>query len=119
LIQYTHKDIIKKNSFFFGKSFEFAINILSIQNEITIPPDDILYKKGDPAEEVYIIYSGSIKLLSEDWIPYVKYGTGSYFGEIEVIFKEERQNAAYAEIETVVGVVMVNSLIHLLERTVR
>lgn len=44
LIKYTHKDIIKKNSFFFGKSFEFALNVLSIQTEINIPPDDILYK---------------------------------------------------------------------------
>ena len=105
LIKHTHKDVINKNSFFFGKSFEFALNVLSIQTEITIPSNDILYKKGDPAEEVYIVYQGSIKFLSEDWIPFVKYGNGSYFGEIEVLFKEERSNAAYAEQETVLGVI--------------
>lgn len=44
LIQYTHRDIIKKNSFFFGKPLEFALNVLSIQREITIPSDYILYK---------------------------------------------------------------------------
>jgi hypothetical protein len=110
LIKHTHKDVIKKNSFFFGKSFEFALAALSLQNELTIPSDDILYKKGDPAEEVFIIYSGTIKLLSEDWLPYVKYSAGSYFGEIEVLFKEERVNAAYAEEETVVGVIKRESL---------
>lgn len=95
LIQYTHRDIIKKNSFFFGKPLEFALNVLSIQKEITAPPDYIMYKRGDPAEEVFIIYSGSIVLYSEDWIPYVKYSAGSYFGEIEVLFKEEGAHGDY------------------------
>ena len=44
LIKYTHKDIISKNSFFFGKSIEFAFNVLSIQNETTFPPKDVIYK---------------------------------------------------------------------------
>ena len=113
LIQYTHRDIIKKNSFFFGKPLEFALNVLSIQREIIVPADYILYKRGDPAEEVFIIYSGSIMLLSEDWIPYVKYSAGSYFGEIEVLFKEENTNveyhnrtlSAYSEQGSVLGVI--------------
>ncbi|CAI2386158.1 unnamed protein product [Moneuplotes crassus] len=113
LIQYTHRDIIRKNSFFFGKPLEFALNVLSIQREITVPSDYMMYKRGDPAEEVFIIYSGSIVLYSEDWIPYVKYSAGSYFGEIEVLFKEEgahkdyhnRSLYAYTENGAVFGVI--------------
>ena len=105
LIKYTHKDIISKNSFFFGKSIEFAFNVFSIQTETTYSPDDIIYKKGEPAEEVYIIYSGSVKLISDDYIPFIKYSEGSYFGEIEVIFKQERTSTAYTDKETVLGII--------------
>ena len=65
----------------------------------------LFINKGDPAEEVYIIYSGWVKLVSEDYIPFVKYTEGSYFGEIEVVFKEGRTSTAYTDKETVLGII--------------
>jgi CRP-like cAMP-binding protein len=49
-----------------------------------------LYKEGDPAEEVYFIFKGQIKLMTKEKIAFRVYKEGSMFGESDILYKEGR-----------------------------
>jgi len=67
---------------------------------MNLPAREILYKAGDPAEEVYFIFSGIIKLLDEQQgLEFKIYKDGSYFGDHEVVFKLPRDSTAMAAVE--------------------
>jgi len=66
---------------------------------------EYLYKFGDCSDEFYIIYSGQIRLLNEDLKPFVKFGAGTYFGEVEMFQNTTWKYTAYIEEETTIGII--------------
>lgn len=63
-----------------------------------MPVKETLYKEGDPADEVYFVLKGQVKLMV-DKAAFRIYKSGSMFGENEVIFKEPRDSTAQSLIE--------------------
>jgi len=92
VLNHIHADIFKIIMFFKDKGPEFLYASLPLVRRFNLPPKEILYIEGDPAEEVYFILKGQIKLCTKDKIAFRVYKDGSMFGENEVVYKETRGN---------------------------
>jgi hypothetical protein len=94
VVSHIHADIIKNITFFKDKGAEFLYAALPLVRRFNLPQKEILYKEGDPAEEVYFIFKGQIKLINKDKMAFRTYKEGNMFGENEVIHKEGRDSIA-------------------------
>jgi len=94
VLNHIHADIFKVIMFFKDKGPEFLSASLPLVRRFNLPPKEILYKEGDPSEEVYFILKGQIKLTTKDKVAFRVYKDGSMFGENEVIYKEGRDSTA-------------------------
>lgn len=94
VVNHIHSDIIKNVIFFRDKGAEFLYASLPLVRRCNLPAKEILYKEGDPAEEVYFIFKGQIKLMSKEKIAFRIYKDGSMFGENDVVYKEARDSTA-------------------------
>ncbi|MBE9141536.1 cyclic nucleotide-binding domain-containing protein [Nodosilinea sp. LEGE 07088] len=71
--------------------------------KITYAADDVIYREGDPSQQVYLIKSGRINLI--DTYPETgevvskSLGPGRVFGEIELIDRRPRSSIAQASEE--------------------
>jgi CRP-like cAMP-binding protein len=81
------------------------MNILGVIHQVVVSEKEYLYKKGDCSDEFYIIYNGSIRLLNDDYQSFVKFGKGTYFGEIEMFQNTNRKYTAYVEEESTLGII--------------
>lgn len=63
---------------------------LPLVKRFNLPAKEILYKEGDPAEEVYFIFKGQIKLMTKEKVAFRVYKDGSMFGESDILYKEGR-----------------------------
>jgi hyperpolarization activated cyclic nucleotide-gated potassium channel 1 len=58
----------------------------------------MVYENQDVASEIFFLVKGRVNLITTKLkIPYKTYITGSYFGEIEIIFKRNRTTYVLAE----------------------
>lgn len=64
-----------------------------------------MYKKGDLADEIYIIYEGQVIFLNDEQKPFLKFGAGTYFGEIEMLSNSTWTYSAYTDEEVHLGIV--------------
>ena len=94
VVNYIHADIIKNIAFFKDKTADFLYASLPLVRRFNLPAKEILYKEGEPAEEVYFILKGQMKLLTKDKITFMTYKEGSMFGENDVVYKEPRDSTA-------------------------
>lgn len=90
VVNHIHADIIKNITFFKDKGAEFLYASLPLVRRFNLPEKEILYKEGDPAEEVYFIFKGQIRLLTKDKVAFRIYKDGAMFGENDVVYKEAR-----------------------------
>ena len=55
-----------------------------------------LYLYEEYAEDVYFVFTGKIILKNVDGLPFVRFLTGSMFGEVEILFETLRYCSAAA-----------------------
>lgn len=80
---------------------DFLWKILPLLRPIKLEKGDVLYWRGDHAEdsninilnfEVFFIQKGSIKLYTDRGYPYIKYNEGDLFGDsdtlLDVLFSD-------------------------------
>eukprot|EP01017_Pseudomicrothorax_dubius_P040983 TRINITY_DN6509_c0_g3_i1.p1 TRINITY_DN6509_c0_g3~~TRINITY_DN6509_c0_g3_i1.p1 ORF type:complete len:344 (-),score=107.75 TRINITY_DN6509_c0_g3_i1:104-1069(-) len=100
--KHVFKELISKIDFFFDKPNGFITAILPHLKPIALSVGDELYRMSDHASEIYFITKGRVisqcldregKLRSQIYVE------GSYFGEVDIIFKRARTSNAIAETE--------------------
>ena len=57
---------------------------------------DLLFRKGDPSEMLYLIQEGTVRLLGEGGIPLATLGPGSLLGEADALAGRPRSTGAQA-----------------------
>lgn len=100
VVNYMHADVIKNIIFFKDKSPDFLYAALPLVRRFNLPPKEVLYKEGEPAEEIYFVLKGQIRLITKDKITFRIYREGSMFGENDVVYKEPRDSTAQSVDET-------------------
>lgn len=88
------------NSLFDGINKELLKQYLNPKNTIGKKEGDIIYQKGDPAEYMYLILDGEVKLklTSPDGTNnYIVKSSNNFFGETELLSKTARKSSAVAD----------------------
>ncbi|MDY6847476.1 MAG: cyclic nucleotide-binding domain-containing protein [Chloroflexota bacterium] len=83
-----------------------------------VPPGALIFDSDDPAQAMYIIYEGSVRLeLYEDEQQgsFAELGQGDLFGEEALLFDDPRYYSAEAECETTLLVLYVDHFVYLQE----
>jgi CRP/FNR family transcriptional regulator, cyclic AMP receptor protein len=104
----TITDLLKKNLLFKGCSAEDFELISGLFQERKVKPNTTIFSEKMPAEALYIVKSGKIKISvmegEGDEIGLLELGPGDFFGEIALI--QESSRAVTARAESAVEVVM-------------
>jgi CRP/FNR family cyclic AMP-dependent transcriptional regulator len=104
----TTTDLLKKNLLFKGCSSEDFELISGLFQERKVKPNTTIFSEKMPAEALYIIKSGKIKISvmegEGDEIGLLELGPGDFFGEIALI--QESSRAVTARAESAVEVIM-------------
>jgi CRP-like cAMP-binding protein len=58
--------------------------------------DDPIYWKGDIAESIYMIYKGSVRMMTENGVQFIIYKRGEIIGDSEALFESLRDSKAVA-----------------------
>lgn len=98
----TYGEIISKVKFFDElEDPDFIWKLLPMLKPIIHAKDDVLYNKGDFAEDCNIIYfkllgyfilSGKVKLYSEKGFPFITYTVGDMFGDSDTLTEVSQFN---------------------------
>lgn len=88
-----------KNVYLFKEFSEESLNLVSSISENKLcQPDEDLFKQDSPAEALYIIKSGMVRIhqksTANDNIEIAVLGTGSHFGEMALVDGESRSATA-------------------------
>lgn len=101
-------ELLKKNLLFKGCTAEDFELIAGLINERQVKPNTTIFSEKMPAEALYIIKSGKIKISvmegEGDEVGLLELGPGDFFGEIALI--QESSRAVTARAESAVEVVM-------------
>ncbi|MGQ9458591.1 MAG: cyclic nucleotide-binding domain-containing protein, partial [Anaerolineae bacterium] len=57
---------------------------------------ELLFRKGDPSEMLYLVQEGSVRLLGEGGVPLATLGPGSLLGEADALAGRPRSTGAQA-----------------------
>lgn len=104
ILDHTHSDVIKNITFFQERELEFRYSCLGLLRRIKLSARETIYKEGDPAEEVYFIYSGSVALQTKEYKVFTVYRKGALFGDNDIIYRSTRDSTAVAKEECVLFV---------------
>ena len=83
--KHLHKTLVDKIYFFQDKSSEFLGAIVPRLRKFVYSAGDIIYSKGDEADEIFFINKGRVLFQTKNEITFRSYSQGSYFGEVEVL----------------------------------
>eukprot|EP00347_Sterkiella_histriomuscorum_P004721 403359363 len=93
----TFGEVIEKINFFKEmKDPDFLWKILPLLRPIKLEKSDVLYWRGDHAEDIYFIIKGSIKLYTDKGYPFIKYTEGDFFGDSDTLLNLARDGKAIA-----------------------
>ena len=83
-----HKKIIKKIYFFRKKTAHFIAFIGPLLKPLRVEKDNVVYKEGDPIEEIFFLTSGKAAFVNPniDNCPFLIIEPGYYFGEIDFVY---------------------------------
>lgn len=76
------------------KDGEFLWKILPALNSIKLDKQEVLYWKGDTADEFYFITKGTLKIYNEQDNPFIKYQHGEMFGDSDALLDLPRDGKA-------------------------
>lgn len=95
---------LKKYDFFKNLSDTVLSSLASEIEEITLKPEEVLFKKGDPGDSLYVIRTGWVKLVSIDAdgseVVLNQVGAGNMLGEMAMIDQETRSAGVVALTDT-------------------
>jgi hypothetical protein len=77
-------------------SKSFVSNIVPLLQSMYVLPNNYVYHCDEVPQKIYFICEGSIKLQTEDFISFITFNEGNYFGEIEILRKTYRESNAKA-----------------------
>ena len=98
----TYGDIIENIAFFqHNDDTEFMWRVLPILTQVSLEEEDVLYYKGDTAEDFYFIDSGMLKLfiyvgMSASKMPFIRYQQGEMIGDSDALLDLPRDSMAVA-----------------------
>jgi CRP-like cAMP-binding protein len=82
-------DLLRKLPFFAGLPSDTIMTLSSQLERTNLEQDEVLFRKGDPGDALYIIESGSVKIYTEDTdgeeLVLNELGAGEAFGEMSII----------------------------------
>ncbi len=84
LLLYSYYGMIK-NIRLLQLDANFTASILTHLKLLKLKKGETLYRQDDPAEEVFFISKGSVKLVNEFGQSIYAFTEGTYFGEVETI----------------------------------
>jgi len=103
-------DLLKKNLLFKGCSAEDFELLTGLLQERQVKPNTTIFSEKMPAEALYIIKSGKIKISvmegEGDEVGLLELGPGEFFGEIALI--QESSRAVNARAETAAELIMLS-----------
>ena len=91
-----NQNLIDKNKFFEGKQFKFITSVLNALKPLKIRAKEIVYKKGEFTEEIFLIDDGQVvffEAFKEIEVVYENLYEGDYFGDVEVFLSEIRETS--------------------------
>ena len=89
-----NKSLIEENRFFESKNIKFITTVISYLKPLKVKPKEIIYKKNEPTEDIYLIKTGEVLIydhLFDLVLEIDQLNEGDYFGEIEVFLSEVRE----------------------------
>eukprot|EP00347_Sterkiella_histriomuscorum_P001398 403372187 len=93
----TYGEIIEKVKFFREiDDPDFQWKVLPLLREVKLEKGDILYWRGDHAEDIYFILQGVIRMYTEKGYPYLKLDAGDLFGDSDSLLNLPRDGKAIA-----------------------
>jgi CRP-like cAMP-binding protein len=104
-----NKELLQKNLLFKGCTKEDFELLIGLFQERSVPPGTTIFAEKMPAEALYIIKSGNVRVTimageGED-VALLLMGPGEFFGEIALI--QESSRAVTARAENAVEVLMI------------
>lgn len=103
--------IVEQLPFFKDKNSDFQFRVLPLLKVRKLYAGDVFYSEGDLAEEIVFVLSGTFylykdisdmiqlppKLIDKETlafnVPFLRYGTGSYFGDEDCIFQIDQEGS--------------------------
>lgn len=87
---------LKNISFFTSRDDSFVAMMIPFLLPWNIQEKEKVYMVNDHPNQMYFIIKGRVFFVNEDFIPFKTMIVGSYFGEIEIVFKIKRSNTTIA-----------------------
>ncbi|MDH5424703.1 MAG: SpoIIE family protein phosphatase [Gammaproteobacteria bacterium] len=112
-------DILKtlRQSRFFSHAGESTVKKISLLVDVlVIPPDKLVFEKGQTGSSMYIVHTGSVKVHDND-IVYNKIGAGEVFGEMAILDNDVRSASISAVSETILLEITKQTLHELMRET--
>lgn len=75
---------------------EFVWALVQQVSRMKWAKDDPIYWKGDISESIYMIYKGSVKMMTENGVQFTVYKRGDIIGDSEALFEDMRDSKAVA-----------------------
>jgi len=98
LLSFIYGKIVAKVQFFKDcKDQDFLWHVLPQLKSINLKKGDVLFFRGDYAEDIYFIVQGIIKLYSKDGNPFHKVSDGQMLGESDTLLDLPRNSKAIAQ----------------------
>ncbi|CAG9329138.1 unnamed protein product [Blepharisma stoltei] len=95
LLLVIYQQMLENNAFFEHKPSYFVAYVAPLLKPQRVEEGEIIYKKGDFASEMYFIVSGQVAMMTAvsggEMIPFNVLTEGYYFGEIDILFSEEKE----------------------------
>ena len=96
VLSIAHRARLGSFSFFRNKSSQFIADCIPFLNQISLSSEEILFRKGDYADEsihtiyiyiyilVYFLLKGRVGLVTQDGDIFRNFVEGAYFGDLEL-----------------------------------
>lgn len=87
--------LLKSLSLFQGTSENYLIGVAEIMKEVFVEKGQMIFKKGDPADFMYVIQSGEIQIHDNEH-KFAVLRSKEFFGELALLDAESRSASATA-----------------------
>jgi len=92
--------VISKIPLFSGCSEEVLKKVASRLKRVIYPSGNFVFKKGDLANRMYLIFTGKVAVQSGDGVVFARLAEGSFFGEMGLLYSAPRMASVKTESES-------------------
>ena len=94
---HIYRDLLRDITFFKVKPPAFISELMPLLQHVIIHIGNELYSYGSPPRDVFFLLNGRVLVKNKYDIVLFSYVKGSYFGEIELLFKSDRKSSLETE----------------------